>query len=99
MNPAAQGTKHCQRYTPRAGVRKLKEIVSWSCASVQGALAHGVLALSGTPCTGTESQIAGIANTCEASSGSIVRVGLPLRVKSPPTVPCDCERNGLRSPE
>ena len=41
----------------------------------------------------------GIANKCEASSGLIARVGLPLSRKVPPTRPVAWARNGSRSPD
>src|SRR5579875_1790253 len=69
MKPAAQGTRHCQRYRPLGGVLNVKEIVSWSFFSVQGAFEQGFLALSEIPLSGTYRPMAGIANTCEASLG------------------------------
>src|ERR1019366_6775123 len=98
MKPRAQGTKHCQRYSPAAGGRNVNEIVSWALLSEHGALAHRFLEGLGGPGGGTERPDSGTANTCEATVGSIACVGLPLSMKLPPTVPVACEMNSLRSP-
>src|SRR6202035_5839297 len=84
MKPAAHGTKHCQRYSPLLGVRNVNVIVAWSALSGQGAFEHGFLALLEMPYSGTERPISGIANTCDAVSGAIVCVVLPLSVNVPP---------------
>ena len=44
MNPAAHGTKHCQRYSPLPGVRNVNVVVVWSYDRLQGALPHGFFA-------------------------------------------------------
>src|SRR6202020_646577 len=98
MNPAPQGTKHCQRYRPLAGVRNVNEIVSWALLREHGAFEHRFLALAPGPISGTERPISGIANRCEAVSGSIDLVGLPSSKMVPPTVPWTCPRKLLRSP-
>src|SRR6516165_8158052 len=97
-NPAAHGTKHCQRYTPLPGVRNVNELVVWSLLSEQGALLHGFLALSEMPWSGTDRPNCGTANTCEAEFGSIATVDLPLSVYPPPTVPCAWPKNAFRRP-
>src|ERR1700749_2719914 len=99
MKPAAHGTKHCHRYRPLPGVRNVNVIVSWSVLSGHGALAHGFFAESGTPYSGTDTPICGIAKMCEAASGSIVTVGLPLSPNVPPMIPVACAMNGLRRPD
>src|ERR1700733_5185277 len=99
MYPAAQGTKHCQRKRPLAPVRKVNVIVWCAFFSVHGALPPWFLALSSTPCSGTETPSCGTAKTCDAVSGSIACVVLPLSVNAPPTVPMACEMKGLRRPE
>ena len=53
MNPAAQGTKHCQRKVPRFPVLKVNVTVLCASASVQGATLHWFFALSATPLSGT----------------------------------------------
>ena len=88
MKPAAHGTKHCQRYSPFAGVRKREGDRVVVGAQRARRVAHGFLASSGMPSSGTETPICGIANTCEAESGGSACVGLPSRRKFPPTVPC-----------
>src|SRR5438105_15817799 len=99
MNPAAHGTKHCQRYSPLPGVRNVNVVVVWSYDRLQGALPHGFFASSATPLIGTARPICGIANTCQASAGLIPSVCLPSSVMAPPTVPVACPNHGLRSPE
>ena len=71
----------------------------WSVLSGQGALAHGFLALSAMPSSGTETPISGMAKTCEAVSGPIAWVVLPSSMKVLPTVPVAWPMNGLRRPD
>jgi hypothetical protein len=68
MKPAAQGTKHCHRKTRRFPVLKLKVIVLWASAKVQGATLHWFFALSAIPLSGTLTPSSGIANVCDARS-------------------------------
>src|SRR6476661_2477096 len=95
MNPAAHGTKHCQRISPAFPVRIVNVIVSCAFFSEQGICAHWLGALSATPWIGTETWYCGIVNVCEASSGLITLVVLPFRVISPPTVPSTWDKNGF----
>src|SRR5579875_555391 len=98
MKPAAHGTKHCQRYRPLPGARKVKEIVSCALLSEQGAWPQGFLALSETPGSGTDTPSWGIANVCAGASGLTARTALPLSIITPPTVPATSDRKGLRRP-
>ena len=66
-------------------------------ASVHGATLHWFLASSATPSSGTLTPRSGIANVCEARSGSSVGVGLPSIVITP-TMPRGPPQYGLRSP-
>jgi hypothetical protein len=48
-NPAAHGTKHCQRKVPAAPVLKVNSIVTWSWLVAHGATWQGLVALSAMP--------------------------------------------------
>src|SRR5581483_11274215 len=97
MKPAAQGTKHCQRYVPALPVRNVNVTVVCASASVHGATLHWFFALSATPLSGTLTPRSGIANVCEARSGSSVGVGFPSTFIRP-TIPRGPPQYGLRSP-
>ena len=71
----------------------------WSNERPHGALLQGFFAVSEMPSSGTARPICGIENTCEALSGSIPCVVLPLSVMTPPTVPVDWPNQLLRSAE
>src|SRR5205085_729890 len=75
MKPAAQGTKHCQRYVPALPVRIVKTTVVWASASVHGATLHWFFALSATPFSGTLTPKSGIANDATVCSVSLARGG------------------------
>src|ERR1700733_4242998 len=97
MNPAAHGTKHCQRYRPFAGVRNVKETVTCASLSGQGALAHRFFALALAPGSGMERPIWGIAKVWAGAAGLTTAAGLPSK-STDPTVPAGCAKYGLRSP-
>src|SRR5204863_5460526 len=97
MNPAAHGTKHCQRNVPFLPVRMVNVIVVCACANVHGATLHWFFASSATPFSGTLTPRSGTAKVCDARSGSSVGVGLPSTVISP-TIPRGPPQYGFRSP-
>ena len=71
---------------PRRAERERDRLVV--VLSEHGALAHGFLALSGTPSSGTETgRSAGSRTRARRCRGRSPAVGLPLSRKSPPTVP------------
>src|SRR5579859_2029319 len=97
INPAALGTKHCQRKVPALPVRMVNVLVLCASLSVHGATLHWFFALLATPFNGTLTPRSGTANVCDARLGSSVGTGFPL-TPIRPTIPRGPPQYGLRSP-